>query len=138
MNVAVTMDNKPMCSILLFAIDDDFTMHFITHESTFKARALEKNPSISYSVWKHGHMYVQADGTVSKVTDPEEIDQAMDKIVNSADNIEDFWPPVLRVRNKSNYVVYKVKPYWLRASDLQSKKIREKEPTHTELKFNKE
>ena len=56
-------------------------------------------------------------------------------IVNATDNIQDFWPPVFRITNKSDYVVFKISLDWLRAMDLTSKHISEKELQFTELHF---
>lgn len=136
MNIAVVGENKPISSVLLFAIDDDFNIYFGTHEDTFKAQALLKNPKISLSVWQHDIMMVQADGVATQVTDKKVIEETIDKIINSTDNLDGFWPPVVRIKNHSSYVVFCIKLNWLKATDLENKNITDREPTHTELTFN--
>ena len=135
MSAAFANENKPISTVLLFGIDDDFTIYFATHENTYKAKAIIDNPQISISVWEHKEMMIQADGKVSRVTDNDEVNEVLNKLVTSADNVADFWPPVLRIKNETPYFIGKIKLSWLRATDLVSTKVTEKDLPHTEIKF---
>lgn len=61
MSVAINYQ-RPVSSILLFAVDDEMNFYFATHKNSIKARALEINPEISMSVWEYDKMLVQASG----------------------------------------------------------------------------
>ncbi|PIR64631.1 MAG: hypothetical protein COU63_01265 [Candidatus Pacebacteria bacterium CG10_big_fil_rev_8_21_14_0_10_36_11] len=127
-------NNKPLSTILLFAIDEDFTMYFATLSSSYKAKAIEENNQISISVWEHKQMLVQANGSISKINDPAELNTALDKIVESSATHEDFWPPVLQISGH-DYAVYKIKLSWLRALDLTSPYLVENKSLFTEIKL---
>lgn len=131
MSVAVN-GPKPISSVLLFAIDDDFTIYFATLKESHKARALEENPAISLSVWEHDSMFVQATGTAEIIQDETQALEAVDKIANSAMGLTSFWPPVLQVKGH-NYVVYKVTLDWVRTRSLADKTMVEKESKFEEV-----
>lgn len=131
MSVAIN-GPEPVSSVLLFAIDDDFTLYFATLKESYKAQALEKNPAISLSVWEHDTMFVQASGVVERITDEAEALEAVDKIANAAIGLTNFWPPVLQIKGH-DYVVYKVTLKWLRTRSLMDKTIVEKESKFEEV-----
>lgn len=122
----------PISTVLLFAIDDDMTIYFTTLKESYKAKALEKDPAISLSVWEHNSMYVQATGITEVITDENEALKAIDKIADAAIDLTDFWPPVLQVKGH-NYIVYKIKLNWLRTRSLSDKTIVEKESKFKEV-----
>ncbi len=133
MSIAAVYQGRPLSSILLFAIDDDFTLYFATHTDSFKSKALMENPLVSLSVWSQGEMLVQADGNAQVVKDAATCDQILVKLSNSAVGIENFWPPVLRIRDSSGYTVFQIKLHWLRVLDLHSDTITAKELPFTEI-----
>ena len=109
-------------------------MYFATLSSSYKAKAIEENNQISISVWEHKQMLVQANGSISKINDPAELNTALDKIVESSATHEDFWPPVLQISGH-DYAVYKIKLSWLRALDLTSPYLVENKSLFTEIKL---
>lgn len=125
-------DDKPLSTILLFAIDDDFTLYFATLKESYKAKALEENNNISISVWSQKEMLVQANGIVEQETDAERAEIIVDKLADSAVELDDFWPPVLQIKGHE-YAVYKVKFNWLHALDLTSTNLVEKNSLFTEV-----
>lgn len=108
MSTSTIAVDGPVNSILLFAVDDDFTIYFSTHSESRKAKALLNNPHIALSIWKYNEMLVQADGLVSLVTDPKAIDASFDKLSMAVENIKDFWPPVVHIEGE-RYSIYKIK-----------------------------
>lgn len=122
MNIAVSIDNKPSSSVLLYYVDDNFNFFFTTHADSFKAKILKSNPKISMSIWEHNQMLVQADGEVTEITEEEQKLKVIDKLAESASMKKDFWPPLLRIRGE-NYVVFKIIPNWLRKLDLTNNSI---------------
>lgn len=126
MNLAVSSDDKPISSVLLFHVDDDFTFYFGTHNDSYKAEAIRKDPNVSLSVREHKKMLVQADGVAEEILEPVTVDLVLNDIVTATNNIKDFWPPVLRIRG-NGYAVFSIKTTWMRALDLQSDAISEKE-----------
>lgn len=133
MSVALCQkDNKPLSTILLFALDDDFTLYFATLSSSYKAKAIENNKNISFSVWQPEEILVQANGVIDQVTDLKIAEEVVDKIASAAATLDDFWPPVLQIKGHE-YSVYKVKINWLHALDLSSRNLVEKTSLFTEV-----
>lgn len=122
----------PISTILLFAIDDDFTMYFAALSTSFKAKALEKDSGFSFSIWEHDKMYVQASGNAQLLQDPEEIDAAVDKLATAAIGIENFWPPVLQIKGQ-DYRVYRLDLNWIRIRSLSDKTLVEKTSKFVEV-----
>lgn len=122
MNIAAINDRKPLASVVLFYVDDDFNFYFITHVTSHKAKALKKNPKISFTVWKFDEMHVQADGDVTFL-EGNEADRIMKYVADSSNNIKDFWPPILQLES-NRYSVIKIKCNWLRALDISEKNIK--------------
>lgn len=117
MSIAVSADDKPSSSILLYYVDDELNFYFATHSDSFKTIKIRKNPVISLSVWEHHEMLVQADGDVTEITDLKEKLATIDRLAESTSKGEDFWPPLFRIKGE-DYVVFKIKPFWLRKLDL--------------------
>ena len=135
MALAATHDDKPLSTILLFAVDNDFNFYFATRSETYKAKALEKNPKVSLSIWEHKKFLIQVDGLAKKIEKEEEINSTLDLLVSATENIKDFWPPVVRSRSKGDYVVFKIKPNWLRALDLELESIAEDKTPFIEIEI---
>lgn len=134
MSAACSLQGKPISTILLFALDDDFTLYFATRRDSYKQKALSMNSQMSISVWEHKKMLVQSSGHATQIIDENAQKEALTKIVNATDNIEDFWPPVLQI-NGGDYTVYKYTPEWLRAMDLSNTKIKTGDTSYTEFQF---
>lgn len=126
MNLAVSSNDKPISSVLLFHVDDDLNFYFGTHNDSYKAIAIRDNPKVGFSVWEHNKMLVQADGIAEEILEPASINSVLNDIVLATNNIKNFWPPVLRIRG-NGYAVFRIKTTWMRALDLQSDAITEKE-----------
>jgi nitroimidazol reductase NimA-like FMN-containing flavoprotein (pyridoxamine 5'-phosphate oxidase superfamily) len=137
LNLAYTDGDNPMISVLLFYIDKDFNFYFGTHTKSYKAQALEKNPSVSLNVWQHNQMMIQANGKASRLTDEKEIDFTLDKLAQAATLDKNFWPPLLRIEG-NNYVVYKIKPEWMRKLDLTRNTISQDTSPFTEILLRNE
>ncbi len=129
MSAAINNAERPVATVLLYAIDDDFTMYFATHRSTIKAKSLAIDPKISFSVWRNHEMLIQASGATREVTDSNQLESVLDKLAESTTTVEDFWPPILQVKG-SDYVVYEIKIDWMRALDLSNVAI------HNEQQFS--
>lgn len=121
MSMAICAERGPIASVVVFAVDDDFTFYFATHRDSYKAKALLKDKRVGFSVWQLNKMLVQADGQVEEVGGDGAY-EVLQKITQSTQQIEDFWPPILRVPG-GGYIVFKIKPSWLRAMDLASNTI---------------
>lgn len=134
MSVAVNGERGPIATVVVFAVDDDFTFYFATHVDTYKAKALASDNRMSLSVWENKKMLVQADGRAQEVRVDSERDSIFEKLAVSAAGIPDFWPPILRLRG-SKYVVYKVKLSWLRTMDLRNISIYASDSPFTEINF---
>lgn len=122
MSLAVNGEKGPISTILLFAVDDDFTFYFATHKNSFKASALLKDNRVGLSVWSFNQMLIQGDGVATMISDQESIDNTLGKLSDSVARLGDFWPPVLRITG-GDYAVFKIEVNWLRKLDLSDNKI---------------
>lgn len=135
MSVAVCEDNKPTSSVLVYYVDKSLNFYFVTHAESYKAKKLLKNPHISLSIWKQNFMLVQADGDVSEITDPITRIDIIGKIADAAVKDPTFLPPLLKIEGES-YIVFRVKPTWIRKFDLthDTDKKTKKESPFAQLK----
>lgn len=134
MNISFTDGKRPMASVVLFAVDGDFTFYFAAHTNSYKAQALMKNNMISFTVWEHLQMLFQADGVVHKANDMD-VRDILVKLARSSVNVENFWPPILRT-DPDTYTVFVVEPVWMRVLDLTSLKIGESITPFQEVEIN--
>jgi len=134
MSAAVSENDKPSATILLYHVDDEFNFYFATHTNTYKTRKLLNNPAISLCVWQHNQMLIQVDGTASEVSDPSQKLAIIDKLAESAAKGPDFWPPLLRIGGEA-YIVFKVTPHWLRKLDLKQDTMTQVDSPFEEITF---
>lgn len=132
MSVAVAEDNKPSSSILLYYVDDEFNFFFATHRSSHKAQKLLKNPSISMSIWEHKNMMVQVDGVASELSNDQDKLAIIDRLAESVMKGQNFWPPLLRIGGQ-DYIVFKIKPTWIRKLDLKRDTMTQMESPFTDI-----
>lgn len=133
MTIAVAKDNLPSSSVVAFHVDDDLTCYFVTQKKSFKANILTVNDKMSFSVWKLGEMLVQADARAHLIPQGEDVSY-FEKIAKSESVLENFWPPLAQISD-DEYVVFAVKPYWMRVLDLKIKTIKVQNLPFTEVKL---
>ena len=133
MSLAMTEDDQPISSLVLFHADKDLTIFFVTLKSSKEVSILNKNKKVGASVFGFKEMLVQFTGVVKQITSPIEVEDSLNKIAESAGNIKDYWPPILQIRDQ-DYVIYKVVPKTLHVLDLSSKKILEVGELYSEVK----
>lgn len=124
MSIAANGDHgRPVSSVVVFAVDNDLSFYFLTKRETYKAKALEKNPKISLSVWENNKMLVQATGSATEV-DAHDFNKIHLKINNASKVLKNFWWPILNI-DKGEFVIFKIHPDWLRVLDLTGRHIKE-------------
>jgi hypothetical protein len=131
MTIAVAKDNLPTSSVVAFHVEDDFTCYFVTQRKSFKANILTVNDKMSFSVWKLDEMLVQADAKAQLIPHGEDA-MYFEKIAKSVSVLENFWPPLAQISD-DEYVVFAVKPYWMRVLDLKVKTIKVQNLPFTEV-----
>ncbi|MFA6407195.1 MAG: pyridoxamine 5'-phosphate oxidase family protein [Candidatus Paceibacterota bacterium] len=137
MSIATINGKKPLSSVVAYAINDDFTFYFISHQTSYKTKALITNPLVGFSIWEKSKMLIQADG-IAHVLPDDGADEIMDKIAHAMAEVKDFWPPLFRARGGKegrDYAVFEIRPTWMRALDLSSLHIKEGELPFTEFTF---
>lgn len=134
MNVALVNSDKPLASVLLFAVEDNFNFYFAVHPNSYKSKAINNNKKISFSVWSHFDMLLQADGEIESVDD---VDRSwvISQLAIASSRIKNFWPPILSLTD-NNYRVLKITPNWLRVLDLKNLKINEDGDPFQTIKVN--
>ncbi|MCF6276866.1 MAG: pyridoxamine 5'-phosphate oxidase family protein [Candidatus Magasanikbacteria bacterium] len=134
MQIATISKNKPHASVILYYVDKDFNFYFTTHKNSYKSKNLLKNKKISFTIWKHDKILVQADGVVSIIKNTKEKYRIYNKLIKSASIGKNFWPPLFHIKGKK-YIVFKIKPQWMRILNLSEKTITSKTSPFTEIKF---
>jgi uncharacterized pyridoxamine 5'-phosphate oxidase family protein len=132
----VGSDGQPRITPVFYLIDDDFNVYFWTVSKSSKCKNIKENPKVSLQVWAKDIASVEIEGVASIVGDSKERDEIVSKIVDMA-LAEDIWPPLLRVKEKtdSNYTAYKISPKKVSILDLKSRKIHEEKSPITIFEF---
>ncbi len=136
MSAAVSADDAPSSTILLYYVDDDLNFYFATHTDSYKTRKLQKNPKISLSIWQHKEMLIQVDGNAEEVKESSRKLEIVDHLAESANKGEDFWPPLFRIAGE-DYIVFKITPTWIRKLDLTRDTMTQEDSPFTEIKGGK-
>ncbi|MFC1653484.1 pyridoxamine 5'-phosphate oxidase family protein [Patescibacteria group bacterium] len=119
MSVAVTDEDKPVSSVVLFMLDNDLCFYFLTKRITRKAIALGKNPKISISLWRKNELLINAFGEAREIPNITENSDYFDKFRKlSQEYGNDYWP--LEGVDGSEYVLYKMMTQWMKVVDLSS------------------
>lgn len=134
MNLAFTNGDKPSATVLLFYVDEELNFYFATHRNNYKTQTILENPKVSLNVWEHKTMMIQADGIAEEVEGKEKQLDIIDKLAESADKGEDFWPPLFRIGG-DDYIIFKIKPTWMRKLDLVQDTITQVGSPFTEIKL---
>ncbi len=122
MSLAVSnKNNQPQAHMMLFAVSDDFMVYCVTSRNSSKHQAIQENNKVGLSVWDNKNMLVQIQATAQEITGDEAL-EAIDRIADKATDIPGFWPPVLQL-TKSDYVVFKITPNYIRALDLSNENM---------------
>lgn len=131
MSLAAVLDGKPIASIVLFCIHDNFDIDFVTGQSTFKSKALIQNPFVSFNVFKQQQLLIQGSGNVTKLENTTETDKILEKIIDTSQNMIDMWPPLLQF-SSNEFVYFRITPTWMRALDI-SKNANAGEVPYTDI-----
>jgi nitroimidazol reductase NimA-like FMN-containing flavoprotein (pyridoxamine 5'-phosphate oxidase superfamily) len=131
-NISTTDGDKPTCSPIIYVIDDELNFYFVTNTDSFKAKNIVNNPKVSLSVWEFLKMSVQLDGEASEVTEEPKKEWVVEAFGDAATKDPNFWAPIFSIK-RSDYVVYKIKPTWLRVLDLSHSTVRAKLTPYTQI-----
>ena len=133
--LATTDGDKPTCSPVIYVTDEDLNFYFVTNTESYKAQNILKNPNVSMTVWEFTKMSIQMDGVATEVTDEEVKEWVVNAFGDAATKDPNFWAPIFRIK-RSDYVVFKITPNWLRALDLSHDTVRSKLTPYTEIISN--
>jgi len=127
-------DKQPHTAVLLYLIDKDFNIFFVTHADSRKIKTLIVNDSIAISVWEKNIMSVQVEGEVIIHDDEAMKEKVIGDMVENTPDLDDVWPPVLSIRG-AEYVIGQIKPKFVIALDVSDSKINEYERPFTKINF---
>jgi general stress protein 26 len=128
----VTADGQPQAVTILYVVDDDLNLYFVTREKSRKVANLDANGMVAMSIGLEPPMNVQLEGRAVRVDDELVRADKMAELAHAGADLEDLWPPILRV-GKEGYVLYKVMPEKVRALDLSDHNISSEDPPYIEL-----
>lgn len=119
----VSEDGTPHATALLYVIDDDFSMYFVSHAESHKVKNVMQNNLVSLAVWEHKKMSVQVNGEARLMEDQKTIDEVLTRIAEAGAGEEDhFYPPIFKIRGQE-YSLFKIHPMRVRCLDLRSDQI---------------
>ncbi len=134
MALATANEESPAVAPVVYIIDEDLNVYFVTYRMSYKAQNLIKNPKCSFSVWEFLKMSVQGSGDASIVEDEKQQGWVMDAFADAATKDPNFWAPIFRIK-RGDYCVFKIKPTWLRVLDLTHNTVRQQTSPFTEIKL---
>ena len=101
---------EPQAAPVYYAMDDDFTFHFVTASESRKAAHIRENQKVAFTVWgSKGIAVVQGGGNA--VMSEGNHDDIIERISRKLDDKPYHWP--LLEAPHAGYVGVTVKPEWL-------------------------
>lgn len=134
MELATCKDNMPAVAPMVYVIDEDLNFYFVTYTHTLKAQNLVANPQCSFVVWEFLKMSIQASGIASIVEDEVKKAWVVEAFADAATKDPNFWAPIFRIK-RGDYVIFKIKPTWMRVLDLTHSTVRQEGSPFTEIKI---
>jgi len=134
MDLATCVDNKPAVAPVVYVIDEDLQFYFVTYTNTLKSNNLIKNPQCSFVIWEFLKMSVQASGVASVVEDEAKKEWVIEAFADAATKDPNFWAPIFRIK-RGDYMVFQIKPTWMRVLDLTHSTVRQIKSPFTEIKM---
>ena len=119
-----TVDEKsrPHVATLIFFVDEDFNIYWISHKNTKKTDNIETSNLVAGDVHdKEPAWYVQFHGHVSEASEHES-KNIIEEFAQRTVEFKNFWPPIF-MQEDPQYFVYKITPTWLRLVDLSGMTI---------------
>jgi general stress protein 26 len=118
---------EPHSTTVFFVADNDLNLYFITKSNTKKVNNISENNLVAMSIGQQPPIYIQLYGQAELISDVKTKNEKMNELARvSADMIE-IWPPILRMLNEEEYLLYKIVPSSLQMLDLDKKFIAEEE-----------
>ncbi len=133
MDLATCSDNKPAVAPMIYVVDEELNFYFVTYLHTLKTQNLIANPQCSFVVWEFLKMSVQVSGQAEIVEDEIKKAWVVEAFGDAATKDPNFWAPIFRIK-RGDYVVFKIKPTWMRVLDLTHSTVRQEESPFTEIK----
>ncbi|HEU5187039.1 MAG TPA: pyridoxamine 5'-phosphate oxidase family protein [Candidatus Saccharimonadales bacterium] len=111
---------RPHAATIYITYDQQFNMYFVTKKDTQKNRNVKTNPRAAIAIFDQASQTtVQAEGTISEVTDPDQQEWVFNDIWNIAFRVNRAGPPTTRM-NAGGYVVYKLSASALRLAKFNT------------------
>ncbi|MFH1047099.1 MAG: pyridoxamine 5'-phosphate oxidase family protein [Patescibacteria group bacterium] len=129
----VSSDGVPHAATVVFAVDDDFNIYFVTRENTTKVKNIAANPIVSLSMGAKPPVYVQMRGRAERIDGDVALREKMlSEVARAGAGIEDIWPPIMHIGN-SDYILFRVVPEFIRGLDLRDQHIAADEPPFIQI-----
>lgn len=132
MELATCIDGKPAVAPMIYVTDENLNFYFVTFKDTLKAKNLIANPQCSFVVWEFLKMSVQASGVASVIEDETIKAWVIEAFADAATKDPNFWAPIFRIK-RGDYILFKIKPTWIRVLDLTHNTVRQEESPFTEI-----
>ncbi len=121
----VSLEGKPESATVLYFIDDDYNLYFVTRGDTRKAANIEQNKNVSLVIGTElGPSTMQMSGTAEKVQESEKQNEFLSNLTKDTVLQALYYGPFLSLMGV-NFSLYKVKITWARWLTLDLKGLRE-------------
>ncbi len=108
---------QPHAAAVVITADDDFTVYFMTRETTTKHQDITVRPEVAMTVGMNLLVYLQIRGVAERLTDADEVSEITRRLAMTASAVKDFWPPLARLTS-GKYVAYRIRPTSVKAMDM--------------------
>jgi len=121
----VSPKNEPQAATVIYMADDDFNFYFVTRRHTRKVENLESNKNVALVVGTQAApITIQANGEAELLNEKNELGQFIQKLSEKKNLEEMYYGPFLNLPGL-DFVVFKVKPKWMRALYLNTETQKE-------------
>lgn len=121
----ISAEGKPESATVLYFIDDDFNLFFVTRGDTRKAANIEQNKNVSLVIGTElGPSTMQISGIAEKVQEADKQKEFLTNLTKDTVLQALYYGPFLSLMGV-NFSLYKVKITWARWLTLDLKGLRE-------------
>lgn len=131
MQIATSYQENPLVSVMIYTVDKELNLYFITKDHSRKSSNLKLNPRISATVWDKENMMIMIQGEAKQIEDAKTIEWVMDTLAEVAVKQDGFWPPLLQM--SGSYIFFKLKPTSIQYLDLSDKTFQKKKNLFIEI-----
>lgn len=116
--VSTVAGDQPESAYVFYDADEDFSIYFATVLNSRKHLNIKENSKVAFVVQTiNPPRTIQIQGQASEVMDKNVLQNALANYVDIATYQMKHNPPVTKIDDNGNLILYKIKPNWVKWSD---------------------